>query len=100
MPRIFPELLLFGLDLLDNQSYGVRTSCSKAESLTFHGRKTTIILGNGAGCGAPSKVSRPRMNRISAAFRQNSWNHLVSVLAGSRATTTMPFWASSKDLRT
>src|SRR2546427_4145360 len=71
-----------------------------SDSDSSFGRKTTIMLGKGAGFGAPPKVRRPRMKRISAAFRQNSWNHFVSVLAGRSATTSTPFWASSKDLRT
>ena len=51
---------------------------------------TTIILGNGAEFLLSPNFNLPRINLISALPYIKSWNHFVSVLAGSNITTLAP----------
>src|SRR3972149_4487171 len=54
--------------------------------------QTTTSEGKGAPCFASSKWRRPRTNRISCASgKRSSWNHRVSVRAGTSHTITLAF---------
>jgi hypothetical protein len=84
----------------DALAFGTAHPADADGSFWQGGRKITTAHGNGALVLLPLNLSRPGRNQISAYGFTQVCHHWVSVLTGTRHTTSAPAWASSAALRT